>query len=69
MSLGHIGQISLEQINPDALGGVSYIEMWYRGAHPFNHVNYLTHKGNRDTYIKWGLGNLRAKVFIYGVYE
>ena len=64
MSLGHIGQISLELINPDALGGVSYIEMWYRGSHPFNYVNYLTHKDNRDLYIKYGHGNKRAKVFV-----
>lgn len=64
MSLGHIGQISLEHIDPDVLGGVSYIETWYKSAHPFNYVNYITHNRDRNVYIKYGHGNRRAKVFV-----
>ena len=64
MSVGHIGQISLEHITPDVLGGVSYIEMWYSIAHPTNYINYLSHRANPDVYIRWGLSNKRAKVFV-----
>ena len=64
MSLGHIGTISLEHVNLNKIGDIHYVEIWYNSHYPYNYTNYLIHEDRNDIYIKWGLGNLRAKLFV-----
>ena len=63
MSVGKTGCISLEHINPDVLGGVSYLEMWYKAANKPSCYNYLSHKSDFDTYIKYSYGCDRVRIF------
>ena len=66
MSLGRIGSISLEYINPNTLGGVSYVYGYYTAKYCPNYYNYLTH---HNTYIRYGFKCDRVRMFVYGVYE
>ena len=65
MSLGRIGSISLEHIDPSILGGVSYVYKYYSIAHCPSYYNYLTH---HNTYIRYDFKCDRARMFVYGVY-
>ena len=69
MSLGRIGSISLEHIDPNILGGVSYVYKYYNAEYCPSYYNYLTHKRDHDTYIRYGFKCRRVKMFVYGVYE
>lgn len=69
MSLGRIGSISLEHIDPNILGGVSYVYGYYTAKYCPNYYNYLTHQRDHDTYIRYGFKCDRARMFVYGVYE
>ena len=69
MSLGRIGCISLEHIDSNILGGVSYVYNYYKAEYCPNYYNYLTHKREQDTYIRYGFKCSRVKMFVYGVYE
>ena len=69
MSLGRIGSISLEHIDPSILGGVSYVYKYYNAEYCPSYYNYLTHKRDHDTYIWCGFKCDRARMFVYGVYE
>ena len=69
MSLGRTGSISLEHIDPNILGGVSYVYKYYNAEYCPSYYNYLTHKRDHDTYIRYGFKCDRARMFVYGVYE
>lgn len=69
MSLGRIGSISLEHIDPNILGGVSYVYTYCNVLYCPNYYNYLTHKRDHDTYIRYSFKCRRVKMFVYGVYE
>ena len=69
MSLGRIGSISLEHIDPSILGGVSYVYKYYNAEYCPSYYNYLTHTRDHDTYIRYGFKCDRVRMFVYGVYE
>ena len=69
MSLGRIGSISLEHIDPNILGGVSYVYNYYNEEYRPSSYNYLTHKRAHDACIRYGFKCDRARMFVYGVYE
>lgn len=69
MSLGRIGSISLEHIDPNILGGVSYVYKYYNAEYCPSYYNYLTHMRDHDTYIRYGFKCDKARMFVYGVYE
>lgn len=64
MSLGRVGSISLEHIDPNILGGVSYVYNYYNAEYCPSYYNYLTHKRDHDTYIRYGYGCDRARMFL-----
>ena len=69
MSLGRVGSISLEHIDPNILGGVSYVYKYYNAEYCPSYYNYLTHTRDHDTYIRYGFKCDRARMFVYVVYE
>lgn len=69
MSLGRVGSISLEHIDPNILGGVSYVYKYYNTGYCPSYYNYLTHTRDHDTYIRYGFKCDRVRMFVYGVYE
>ena len=69
MSLGRVGSISLEHIDPNILSGVSYVYKYYNAEYCPSYYNYLTHTRDHDTYIRYGFKCDRVRMFVYGVYE